>query len=60
MPLPKRRHSSTRGRLRRTGWKLAVPNVVACSNCHQSRLPHHVCPHCGFYDGEKVITTREA
>jgi large subunit ribosomal protein L32 len=60
MPLPKRRHSRTRGRLRRTGWKLSVPNVVDCPNCHQSRLPHHICPHCGYYDGQKVWATKEA
>ncbi|MFZ1685007.1 MAG: 50S ribosomal protein L32 [Candidatus Zixiibacteriota bacterium] len=59
MPLPKRRHSRTRGRKRRTGWKLDVPNVIECSHCHQSRLPHHICPHCGFYDGKQVITVKE-
>jgi large subunit ribosomal protein L32 len=59
MPLPKRRHSATRGRKRRTNWKLTAPMVVDCPNCHQGRLPHHICPHCGFYDGRKVITTRE-
>jgi large subunit ribosomal protein L32 len=59
MPNPKRRHSRTRGRLRRTGWKIPVPNVVECSNCHQSRLPHHICPHCGFYDGRQVLATKE-
>jgi large subunit ribosomal protein L32 len=60
MPLPKRRHSATRGRKRRTGWKLTAVNPVDCPNCHQSRLPHHICPHCGFYDGRQVITPREA
>jgi large subunit ribosomal protein L32 len=59
MPLPKRRHSATRGRKRRTGWKLDVPNVIECNHCHQSRLPHHICPHCGFYDGKLVITVKE-
>jgi large subunit ribosomal protein L32 len=59
MPNPKRRHSRTRGRRRRTHYKVTVPNVVDCPNCHQSRLPHHVCPHCGFYDGRRVITVEE-
>lgn len=59
MPLPKRRHSRTRGRKRRTGWKIAVPNVIECGHCHQSRLPHHICPHCGFYDGQQVIAIKE-
>ena len=59
MPLPKRRHSRTRGRLRRTGWKLALPNVVECPHCHAARLSHHICPGCGFYDGRKVLTVSE-
>lgn len=60
MALPKRRHSRTRGRKRRTSWKLDAPNVVDCPNCKQSRLPHHICPHCGFYDGRQVISVTEA
>jgi large subunit ribosomal protein L32 len=60
MPLPKRRHSRTRGRKRRTNWTLAVPNVINCGNCGHGRLPHHICPHCGFYDGRLVIEKKEA
>ncbi|HOP06505.1 MAG TPA: 50S ribosomal protein L32 [candidate division Zixibacteria bacterium] len=57
MALPKRRHSRTRGRKRRTNWKLSMPNVVECPHCHQARLPHHICPSCGYYDGRKVLDT---
>lgn len=60
MPLPKRRHSRTRGRKRRTHWKLEAPNVISCKNCGQGRLSHHICPHCGFYDGRLVIEKKEA
>ncbi len=59
MPNPKRRHSRTRGRKRRTNWKLSAPNVVDCPHCHQSRLPHHICPHCGYYNGRRVIDVKE-
>jgi large subunit ribosomal protein L32 len=59
MPLPKRRHSRTRGRKRRTGWKIARPNVIKCENCGNSRLPHHICPHCGYYSGRQVIEVEE-
>ncbi|RME21645.1 MAG: 50S ribosomal protein L32 [Candidatus Zixiibacteriota bacterium] len=59
MALPKRRHSRARGRKRRTHWKLAAPNVVECPNCHQARLPHHICPNCGFYNGRKVVAVEE-
>ena len=59
MPLPKRRHSRARGRKRRTNWKAYAPNVVECSHCHQARLPHHICPNCGYYDGRKVLSYKE-
>ncbi len=58
MPLPKRRHSKTRGRKRRTHWVLAQPNIIECPHCHEKKLPHQVCPHCGRYKGleMKAIT----
>jgi large subunit ribosomal protein L32 len=59
MALPKRRHSRARGRKRRTNWKLSAPNVVICENCQQTRLPHHICPHCGYYDGRPVMAAKE-
>ncbi len=60
MPLPKRRHSKTRGRKRRTHWKLEASGVGECSHCHQPKLPHRVCPHCGYYNNREVISTEEA
>jgi large subunit ribosomal protein L32 len=59
MPLPKRRHSKTRGAKRRTHWKLSLPNIVECPHCHQPKLPHRICPNCGYYKGRQVITTKE-
>ena len=55
MPLPKRRHSKQRGRKRRTHWKLEAPEVVDCPHCHKPKLPHRVCPNCGWYDGKEVM-----
>ncbi len=60
MPLPKRRHSRSRGRKRRTHWTLSMPNVIECPHCHQPRLSHHICPHCGYYNGRQVIQIKEA
>ncbi|MCL6465509.1 MAG: 50S ribosomal protein L32 [candidate division WOR-3 bacterium] len=59
MPLPKRRHSKQRGRKRRTHWKLTPPTVVDCPHCHEPKMPHRVCPHCGYYAGKPVVTTKE-
>lgn len=54
MAVPKRRHSSTRGKKRRTHWKIATHSLSSCPQCGQSKLPHRACPRCGFYKGEEV------
>ena len=56
MPLPKRRHSRTRGRKRRTHYKLTPPSLGECPQCREQKPPHHVCPHCGYYKGREVIS----
>ncbi|MCH7759901.1 50S ribosomal protein L32 [candidate division TA06 bacterium] len=58
MPVPKRRHSKSRGRKRRTHWKLESPNLSLCPNCQKPKLPHRVCPQCGYYKGREVIPPR--
>jgi large subunit ribosomal protein L32 len=55
---PKRRQSHSRGAKRRTHYNLKTPNVSKCPNCSQPKLPHHVCPNCGYYDGKQVISTK--
>lgn len=56
MPNPKRRHSKKRGRLRRTFYKVRARNLSKCSHCGKSKLPHRICPFCGYYKGvERVV-----
>ncbi|AEW05903.1 50S ribosomal protein L32 [Sulfobacillus acidophilus DSM 10332] len=55
MAVPKHKLSRSRTRKRRSQWKLSAPNWVECPRCHQDRLPHHVCPHCGYYNGRIVV-----
>jgi len=55
MALPKRRHSITRGRKRRTHWKVAATQLMVCPQCKQKKLPHRVCPFCGYYKNREVI-----
>ncbi len=55
MALPKRQHSKTRGRKRRTHWKLEAPNLGKCSHCQKPVAPHKVCPYCGYYKGKQII-----
>lgn len=59
MAVPKGKVSKARGRKRRTHWKLDLPTISACPNCHQMKLAHHVCKHCGMYDGKQVLQIAE-
>jgi len=54
-PLPKRKLSKGRRDRRRAHDALEVKKLVRCSNCGEMRLPHTVCPSCGFYKGREII-----
>ena len=56
MPNPKRRHSHARKK-RRAHDFLTPLSLAECPNCHEKKLPHNACPHCGFYKGREVIDT---
>lgn len=60
MPNPKRRHSKSRRDKRRTHDALQRHTLSQCSNCHQPKPPHLVCPHCGFYKGTQVMQAEES
>lgn len=59
MALPKRRHSTARGRRRRTHQKLSMPSLIACSHCKQLKTANCVCPYCGYYNDKLVIEIKE-
>lgn len=58
MALPKRRHSKTRGRKRRTHWKVSAVKLSPCPTCKQPKPAHSVCPVCGSYKGRQVIEVK--
>ena len=49
MAVPKQKQSHSRTSKRRATHKISAPTINACPQCRQPRLPHRVCPHCGFY-----------
>jgi large subunit ribosomal protein L32 len=55
VPLPKRKKSISKKNMRRSHQHLAVPSLSVCPKCNEPNLPHHACPHCGFYKGRLVI-----
>jgi len=56
--VPKRKTSKQRRNKRRTHWKLTVPGLVSCPQCHEPKLPHRVCVHCGYYKGREAVETK--
>ena len=55
MPVPYRRKSASRARMRRSHDALKAVGSTVCSNCGEPVLPHHVCRACGFYKGEQIL-----
>lgn len=55
MAVPKRKTSKSRRDKRRAHWKAKPPGLVECPQCHQMKLPHQVCPNCGYYHGRQAI-----
>ena len=59
MAVPKGKVSKARRNSRRANWKLSLPSIVECPQCHQMKLSHHVCKNCGYYNGRQVIVMDE-
>lgn len=60
MAVPKRKTSPSRRNMRRSHHALKPVLAMECPNCGELKLPHHVCPACGFYDGREVLAQPEA
>lgn len=58
MAVPKRKVSPSRRGMRRAHDSLRVEAFQECSNCGELKRPHHVCTHCGFYNGREVIVPK--
>jgi len=60
MPNPKRKHTRMRRDMRRSSnWKIFAANSSSCPQCGAPRIPHRICPSCGFYNGELIIPKKE-
>ena len=59
MPNPKRRHSKRRSSSRRAHDHLKTHSLAECPQCHERKLPHRVCPKCGFYQGREIVEVAE-
>ncbi|MDP8986728.1 MAG: 50S ribosomal protein L32 [Actinomycetota bacterium] len=56
MAVPKKKTSKAKGRSRRAAaWRLGSPPRSLCPHCSSVKLPHVVCPTCGWYGGRQAI-----
>ena len=54
-PLPKKKHSKSRKGGRTAHFGMRAKSLSDCTQCRSARLPHRVCPSCGYYNGRLVI-----
>ena len=59
MPNPKRRHTRARRDRRRAHDALDTMSSSTCPNCGAAKMPHRVCPSCGFYRGKQAVRTQQ-
>ncbi len=58
MAVPKQKKGRGATHTRRSAnSKLALPARSTCPQCGAVKLPHRVCPSCGYYNGRQVIVT---
>lgn len=55
MGIPTQKRTKASARRRASHFGLKKPNVIKCSNCGASIMPHKACGKCGYYKNEKKI-----
>jgi len=59
MGVPKHKTSKARRDKRRAHQHLTPASLSRCPQCNEMRLPHRVCPTCGFYHDRSVLELEE-
>ena len=57
--LPKKKLSRIRRGKRMATKGYNLPRLVACSHCGKLKMPHVLCPHCGYYNERMVFEPKE-
>ncbi len=58
MGVPKRKVAHARQMDRRSHHAITLPQLVECPHCHEQKLPHRVCPACGWYNGRQAVVLK--
>ena len=58
MAVPKQRKGRLSTRIRRSSNdRISTPARSVCPQCGEVKLPHRVCPNCGYYKNREVLET---
>ncbi|MEW6234786.1 MAG: 50S ribosomal protein L32 [Candidatus Omnitrophota bacterium] len=55
MAHPKHRKSKSKSRMGRSQCAIKPASLVECPNCRGMKMPHRVCPNCGYYKDRFVV-----
>jgi len=55
MAVPKKHTTKSKRDKKRMHIFLREPLLVKCEHCGREKLPHQVCPNCGYYKGVEVV-----
>ncbi len=59
MAVPKKRTTRAKRDSRRANnSKRVTVQLVNCPQCHEPKLPHHVCKACGYYGSKEVVEVK--
>ena len=53
--VPKKKVSKARQGNRAAHYALRAQSLSECPRCPSKKLPHRVCPSCGYYNGREVV-----
>lgn len=57
MALPTQKRTKGSARRRASHYALRAKSSIKCSNCGAVILPHRACKKCGYYKGQKKVST---
>lgn len=60
MAVPKQKTSKMKTRSQRSAnMRFDVRSPAYCSYCGSPKLPHRICPSCGYYKNRQVVEVKE-
>lgn len=60
MAVPKKKTSKSKRDKRRSHHALVLNQAIEeCPKCHETKLLHRVCQHCGYYRGKDILKLPE-